>query len=259
MAGAAIGWHLTKCSCAVSETPFLVLGERPEILRKRKAGLYQPFVAWCRSMRLKAAVASYSEYSYADSTRAGPDMPPGPVAVRTTCRSSSSMLVATSARMPLSEYSDFQFPAAGPVVSAWMHTLPPAVMWPVYILKRGRTTRRKSGLRGNSGGNLTSITTLPGSTARAERSALSRRPLALSSSKWLSCSRVPESTPVKPMTAAVQRAFDFGLSGHRNGGGASASDLRESGPIQLKLKLRRIGARREYSGQKRLFRGVVLG
>jgi len=37
------------------------------------------------------------------STRAGPDMPPGPVAVRTGTRSLSNMLVAISAKMPLTE------------------------------------------------------------------------------------------------------------------------------------------------------------
>jgi hypothetical protein len=41
------------------------------------------------------------------------------------------MFVATRAKIPLSEYSDCHLPGDEPVVSASMHTLPPAVMCPV--------------------------------------------------------------------------------------------------------------------------------
>ena len=79
------------------------------------------------------------------STRAGPLTPPGPVAVRTMSRSPSSMFVATRARIPLKEYSDCQQPFSGPVVSAWMQTLPPAVMWPVCVCVGGGSSGKKHG------------------------------------------------------------------------------------------------------------------
>ena len=63
---------------------------------------------------------------------------------------------------------------------------------PVYMTKRGRTIRRKKGVLGKSGGNLTSIKIVPWPgccCSSALRSALSCRPSARSSSNFKSSSR----------------------------------------------------------------------